>query len=192
MSNHAVKLLGVDLVLRYISEVSEHYKVTVMSVGSGRGQIEAAAENVDWVCVDPDPTSFSKGELHRAPDYDYVDSAIKARPELVGKCVVFLNWCPPNGDHRFDVEAIEKLKPLAVLSTYEIYFGLGGAAGSDDFHDWLDAVFEGKNDYQQVSTTRLSDETLGRLDVRISWLHLRDRGPAPVTKLPRQVHAFGL
>ena len=63
------------------------------------------------------PKELFKKYGHEA-EYDTVESFIQSKPQLIGDCILLLNWANPNHS-TFDYEAIGLLKPLFVLSIIE-------------------------------------------------------------------------
>jgi hypothetical protein len=93
---------------------------------------------------------------------------------------LFLNWCEPN-DSTYDYEAIIKLKPVAVLSIYEIFRGQNGAAGGEMFFNWTknNTDYHLKEEYNLYANDNHSDNHYNHsdynddnyefMDVSISW-----------------------
>jgi hypothetical protein len=174
------------------SHYNDSHNIPIISMGSGTGVIEHMATTsyyskynklMNWICIDIDnnPLDFpSQARTHmNAPlmkiDYNSVDQLIDDKKEIVGKCILFLNWCLPN-DSTYDFDAIIKLKPLAVFSIYEVYNDSFGAAGGEKFFDWT----VNNQDYTLKETYTLcsqyhddnhhddyDDDEL--LDIRITW-----------------------
>lgn len=110
----------------------------VLSVGSGRGVLEASL-NLDekrLICIDPSPGSFRDGEedqrIHRKPDFPTVVHAKIARPEVAGRCALILHHSNP-GCHVWDVSAIRDLAPSSVVLSFE----QTGSAGSSQLLNWM-------------------------------------------------------
>lgn len=141
--NKAIQAFGEEVVLQWVRQVElATPDLRWISVGSGNGALEAKIGNV--ICVDPDPLSYNSDGLssglkepYCAPSYAYLDQLLAADPSVIGACRLLLNWCPPN-DSDFDYQAIQALKPVAVLSIYERFAGGNGAAGGRKFHEWYD------------------------------------------------------
>jgi len=126
----------------------------LVSVGSGRGFIEAALceldvvvssavplKRDDWIAVDPDPHTWLPVSEHNSvlmqvagiePSFASTDALLTAKPNLKGACILFLCWSTPNHT-RFDWEAIQSLAPLACILLYD---AVGGASGFL-VHTWL-------------------------------------------------------
>jgi hypothetical protein len=91
------------------------------------------SQHKNIILIDPTPHIFHAPALMRDPDYPHVDTLIEHNSEIIGNCSLLLNWIYPS-ETPYDVEAIDKLKPIFIYSIFE---GLGGA-GSTEFHrDWL-------------------------------------------------------
>jgi hypothetical protein len=116
--------------------------------------------------------------------YDYVKTLVEAHPELVGNCIVFINWSLPN-DSIYDIESIGLLKPKHVVTVCETTGSAGGAA----FLKWLNMCgvhtdsryhyYESEDDdlaqyglYNVVATTSVSmrDKLFGGFDYTLVWL----------------------
>lgn len=146
--------LGPEKVIKYLHEINNLFdaKLPIVSIGSGSGFIEWLAgqyhSELNFICVDPDPMMFYHGhkinELSKIfvePEYPYVNKLLNDRPNIVGNCILFLNWTLPYEENEFcnseyDYEALQKLNPCAVISitskkTYEY------VAGGKSFHSWL-------------------------------------------------------
>jgi len=158
--NRAIKSFGEDVVIEHIHEFYQAYKLPIVSVGSGTGKIESMAKQkypeIEWICVDPMPGTFlSDQTIYIRPDYDYVDTLIEDNPEIIGSCVVFLNWCYPNLD--YDYEAIEKLSLLGILTIYAYEFEQDSddkhpsIAGGEKFINWLNE----QSSYETIHESRL-------------------------------------
>jgi hypothetical protein len=76
---------GVDVSVRHVVDFAATYRLPLVSVGSGRADLEWAALGDDGcVCVDqPRP------DARIAPSFGTVAELVAARPDLVGACVVF-------------------------------------------------------------------------------------------------------
>lgn len=99
----------------------------MISVGSGPGALEFEAGRV--MCVDPDPPA----DCCVAPVAATVADLLRDRPELPDDCTLLLCWCLPNAS-TYDMEAVELLRPRAVLSLVERFCSSNGAAGGKAFH----------------------------------------------------------
>ncbi|MEK7801215.1 MAG: hypothetical protein AAB276_02060 [Pseudomonadota bacterium] len=181
--------LGPEIVSKYILECYDAHKLPIVSVGSGIGEIEHIVKtkngNMEIICVDPDPTSFSEDRyVQTEPSYNYVSSLIKSNPGIVGNCIVLLNWCLPN-DSTYDHDAIIELQPAAVVTVYEKFYGGNGAAGGQKFHTWLDSTQTGTNtSYSMVTTTTIEDPRGS--DIRVSWIR-QNSTEIPDVHLPQLV-----
>jgi len=155
------------------------YKVPIISMGSGLGAIEYLSKNhnnnIDWICIDNDnnPVDFPPNNNQQKPfmeiNYNSCDKLIENNSEIVGNCILFLNWCLPN-DSYYDYEAIIKLKPIAVLSIYEIFDNESGASGGYLFHNWVHHNTEyhlKEENHLYADKYHIYDDEL--MDIRISW-----------------------
>ncbi|VBB18124.1 hypothetical protein YASMINEVIRUS_587 [Yasminevirus sp. GU-2018] len=149
--NRAIRCIGPDVVITAIEQFALFYKMPVVSIGSGLAQIEFDAQksvkekgfDVELICVDPDPKSFAKNDeptVYIEPAFPHVKDLIDSKPDIVGSCVLFLNWCCPN-ESEYDFEAIQLLKPVGVMTICERFNGGAGAAGGAKFHKWLERVW---------------------------------------------------
>lgn len=117
----------------------------IISVGSGTGYLEklieiAFRQKLQMICIDPDPTQFSSEPIKRGPDYPTVDVFLRTRPVAPWNSIVLLNWPETRETHGagYDVDAIRKLNPLAVIIIYELDFIDSGSAGSKQLHRMRD------------------------------------------------------
>ena len=116
-----------------------------VSIGSGEAKLEkhlCDTLGINIICVDPYITPFVSFQVDQPcirAEYNYVDDLIKDRPDIIGRCVLFLGWCEP-GDNSYDYEAIIKLEPRHIVSVY----GGCGAAGSQKFLGWINSMYGNK------------------------------------------------
>jgi len=129
------------------------------------------------ICVDPD----APGAL-TAPHYPTVEDLVRARPELVGACALVC-WCRPN-DSTSNAQAVELLRPRAVLALIERDGGFHGSAGgchgsAGGLHIFLEAPEAHDPAYRTTHTTAI-DGDYGDYDddgVKWVWLERADRPP---------------
>lgn len=181
--NLAIKSYGTqvseDILLKFV----ESYDLPVVSVGSGSAKLEYSVwqknEKIRWICVDPEPKSWCAGEVMIKPEYTSVENLVAAEPNLVGKCVLFLNWCFPN-ESRYDYDAMTILQPVAFLSTVE-FFELvfddspNGSAGGKMFHDFIQN--SDKHGYALCFNSTLyyeNESSEPPLDIRFIWYQKTD------------------
>ena len=176
--NKGIHSLGEEVVLAYISGVDVTYGgIPMVSVGSGMAAIESVIPSVNWVLVDPDPTSFPHEckengmEPFMKPHFPYVKDLVASRPDIVGNCCLFLNWCDPNYSD-YDSEAVELLKPKGIISIVEKFMKSNGAAGGLGFHRILDNAERRDGDYTVMAMTKLvpHPDSARVMDIRIVWL----------------------
>ncbi len=182
--NLGIKSFGYKNVVDIINSFYNHYKLSVVSVGSGIGAIEYFAkkenDNLDWICIDinENPIDFppsAKNQINKPlmkVDYLSIDNLIDTNPSIVNNCILFLNWCLPNAS-TYDFEAIIKLKPIAVLSIYEVFDGINGSAGGEMFYHWTEnnTDYHLKEEYSLYADKyHYDDDEL--MDIRISWWQL--------------------
>ncbi len=185
--NKGIKAFGHQNVLLHLNSFYNFYAelhpdIPIISIGSGNGIIEFMTKQnnskINWICIDIDsnpinfPTHASQhmNQPFMKVDYNSVDQLIINDISIIGKCILFLNWCLPN-DSIYDFEAIIKLKPLAVFSIYELYENGPGAAGGEEFFNWMET---NKNDYTKKEQYSLCpgiyhDDYDELLDIRMSW-----------------------
>jgi hypothetical protein len=175
-----IKSFGYENVVNIISSFYDKYKLPIVSIGSGTGVIEYLAKkknnDINWICIENDPTmNFPPGSTQYIKEplmnivYNSCDKLIESTPSIVNNCILLLNWCLPN-DSTYDFEAIIKLKPLAVLSIYEIFEGSNGAAGGEMFFNWTNdnSDYHLKEEYYLYADEfHVDDDEL--MDIRISW-----------------------
>jgi hypothetical protein len=110
---------------------------TVVSIGSGNGNIETYFMNVKMILIDPNPESFLASHgVSIYPQYGTTGELV-ASGLNVSNCVLFLIWTTPDGigeKNPYDIEAIQLLNPLLVVILYERFHDTG-AAGSSDLHN---------------------------------------------------------
>jgi hypothetical protein len=112
---------------------------------------------------------------------------VEARPEIVGNCCVFLNWCDPN-DSDYDAEAVDLLRPCGIVAVIERFGGGNGAAGGKRFHELYEQGLGDAGSYVRFEEAQAFAESItGGLDVRLVWLHRRDdeSHPLPEAYKPR-------
>lgn len=150
LENQAIRALGIDTMCRSLHAMRCIFPgVPFVSIGSGYGLVEYIAEEtvpddvnggtMEWIGVDPDPGSWPRRDL-RGEDgpffpatYRDAETLARQRPDMVGNCVVVLNWPSPN-DSTYDIDAVGILEPLAVWATVERFLRGNGAAGGFLFH----------------------------------------------------------
>lgn len=185
--NTAIKAFGTEIVIEYIRQFNQVYQLPIVSVGSGQAGIEYLSQQmihdprIDWVCIDPDPLSFhySRTEpiVYIQPEYPLVRNLIKAQPELVRHCTLFLNWCYPAGD--YDYEAIVKLKPLAFMTIYN----QDGIAGTPKFHDFVNRQTKYHRVHRMIFVNQNWDSD--ELNIVIEWYQIKSKQlPLPEITLP--------
>ncbi len=169
--NKGIKSFGHNEVTQILRDFYYNYsdseKFKLVSIGSGSASIEHYSK-LDCILVDPDPSSFHKNDQSIVlikPHFSYVDDLIKNDPSIIGKCLLFLNWCCPN-DSEYDYEAIIKLKPIAIMSIYETFEDGSGCAGGGKFFFWT----QENTDYQLVEDYGLipSFDDIDVPDIKIS------------------------
>lgn len=191
--NRAIHSFGTEVVVEHIYQFYNSYKLPIVSVGSGTGQIEYLSKQkhpeIEWICVDPNPTNFLPNkEIILKPDYDYVEDLVQQKPEIVSSCILFLNWCYPQMD--YDYESIQQLSPLGILSVYAYTYNKEDTeynkqisiAGGKKFIHWLNnqSIYE---DVHESGLTYWNDFNHYELD-NMSILWLNDKMyPTPNAKL---------
>jgi hypothetical protein len=186
--NPAINLFKPENIVRHIQEYAKYYNYpTIISIGSGTAHIEHMAtdydNNINWICIDPDPTSYSEGEVYIKPLYSNIDQLIETQPELVNNCHLFINWAPPieNTDNEtpYDYDAIIKLKPISFMVIYESYYEddseLNGGGGSKSWFDYI----QNTNEYTLLHKTLVKLENIydsdddecgySEFDPKIGW-----------------------
>jgi hypothetical protein len=148
MTNMCIQSYGIEESIKIVATFCLSYTdggrpPPIISVGSGTAELEylvqtATSNKIEWICVDPNPTSFilQGKKIFIEPAYKYVDDLVRSRPDVVGKCLLFLNWCSP-GNSEYDMEAVKLLQPAAILTTIDFHNGGAGAAGGFLFHSFL-------------------------------------------------------
>lgn len=134
-----VLLLGPGNIEEYLKKVGQISSFPIISIGSGNGVIEKEIEEslgIEIICVDPTPLSWSlstdESKAHM-PDFPTVADLARDRPDLIGKCNIFVNWAYPT--HCYDMEALLVLKPRNVVTVVDV--GPLRGAGGRSFHTWM-------------------------------------------------------
>ena len=140
----------------------------IISVGSGNGMVDKEiiatyrkhfGEDIKITLVDPNPDY--------EVDFRVVDDLIRARPEIVGNCIVLILWPDPMGENDgYDIDAIRELRPLAALVLYDPT----EVSGSDELTGFLryqtkETVGCGFNDYSDVGFGNYAVEKVTSLEV---------------------------
>jgi hypothetical protein len=161
--SRGLERFGLDVSTKQLASVVGAFPgVPVVSVGSGPGILERTID--ECITVDPAPP---EGVVVTAST---VDELLAVRPELVGECVLLLVWCLPN-DSTYDWDAVQSLRPKAILTLLEQFDDSYGAAGGSKFHEFL----KQPTGYRQVHRTGIEDETGPS---KFLWIHL-DRNDQP-------------
>jgi hypothetical protein len=182
--NKGIKSFGYENVVDIISSFYNKYELPIVSMGSGTGVIEYFSKKknnkIEWICIDIDnnPLNFPSNasqlidKILMKIDYNSCDQLIENTPSIVGNCLLFLNWCLPN-DSTYDFEAIIKLKPIAIVSIYENFDGISGAAGGEMFFNWSqhNIDYHLKEEYSLYADKYHADDD-ELMDIRISWWQL--------------------
>ena len=154
--NKAIQCFGIDTVLENITEFLASYQdksFPLVSIGSGNGALEKLIlernNKTNIICIDPFPSSFSQIPIQLSPDYAYDLDLIGANPAIVENCLLLLNWCNPNYS-TYDYDAIQRLKPVAFISIYETFRGGNGAAGGEQFYNYIHKT----TDYKLIHSTQ--------------------------------------
>jgi hypothetical protein len=121
--------------------MKDHYRGTIVEVGSGNGHFAAFIEkelNTKVITIDPDSTGrgFIPSINVKHPDYDSVESFMMTG--VPDPLLLIINWPEPNLD--YDINAIRSLKPHQILLIIEST----GAAGSEELLDWVSKFTTGK------------------------------------------------
>ncbi len=179
--NVGIKSFGYENVVNIISSFYNKYELPIVSMGSGIGIIEYLSkqknDNIEWICIDIDdnplnfPSNANKyiNQPFMKVDYNSCDQLISNNNSIVSNCILFLNWCLPNGS-TYDFEAIIKLKPIAILSIYEDFDGISGAAGGEMFYHWTqhNTDYHLKEGYSLYADKFHTDDD-ELMDIRINW-----------------------
>lgn len=192
-SNKAVRCFGLSLIMDYLQQAAGHYRVPVVSVGSGNGLVERDLENAvvcantglrpTVYCVDPDPESYLGPPVFKQPDAASTTALLGQHPELVGNCILFLNWPEPNGC-TWDMEAVVALQPQAIIAVIERFGNSYGAAGGELLHRFL---YDSEDQtYAMVMETKTDLDA--DLDPIVIWKHRSDLAK-PEVSLPDVVMA---
>ena len=181
--NKAIVHFGIKTVMDNMRQFIANYPtdIALISVGSGNGALESritedCGKNI--ICVDPDPKSYYRiPEIVKVPDYPLVKDLVSASPEIVGNCLLLLNWCNPN-DSEYDFEAIQLLKPIAFISIYESFLGDSGAAGGEKFFKYI----HNTDEYNLIHLTAGIESGL-----RIEWYQRSNVEHVPTHDLETEV-----
>ncbi len=162
-----------------VRQFSAAHPGPLVSVGSGAGKLETRVESC--LCVDPDPPA----DAEVAPVAASTTELVTNRPDLVGEAALMCVWCLPN-DSSYDMEAVELLRPTAVLTLVEVYCGENGAAGGKRFHRWL----KNPEGYRTVHTVGIRGENETDSVFKWVWLERLDQS-CPPPELPGEVEGVG-
>jgi hypothetical protein len=179
--NMGINSFGHKNVIDIINSFYTKYTLPIISMGSGTGIIEYLSQKenneIKWICIDinNNPLDFpiNCSDYINKPfmniNYLSCDELIKTNTDIIGNCLLFLNWCLPN-DSFYDFDAIIKLKPIAILSIYEEFEEHYGAAGGKMFFNWT----KNNTDYNLIKEYSLYADKYHRnddelMDIRISW-----------------------
>ena len=135
--NQAIQIFGYSFCLKKFNDFVSlfHHKYNILSIGSGNGLFEyfyTKLYNRKIVCIDPNPLKYLGENLKKPfvyPKYRTVKSFLEYGYDKKD-FLLFINWAYP-GD-KYDLEAIELIKPDGFFVIYEEYEH-GGIAGSPDF-----------------------------------------------------------
>ncbi len=162
--NKGIKSFGEVKIKQILKSFYERYNLPIVSIGSGSGSIEHyTKDSIKWILIDPQPESFH-GSVIMEPNYSYLDELINTNPNIIGNCLLFLNWCYPN-ESEYDYEAIIKLQPIAICSIYEEFNSSNGAAGGEKFFQWTQT----NTDYKMIEEHNLTpyDCDINNLNIMI-------------------------
>jgi hypothetical protein len=179
--NKGIQSFGENLIMNIINEFSTYYdNISFVSVGSGLGGIEYSSNqlynDINWICIDPDPNNYHSNKTIQPfikPQYNYCDDLIRDKPEIVGNCILFLNWCEPNNS-RYDYDAIIALKPLGILTIYELFYEENGAAGGELFFNHLIKNNLEYNMKRSLLLSPYSDDNDDLMDIRVTWFDTKN------------------
>lgn len=133
----------------YMGDYLKKYNVNkVISIGSGTGKhektlkervFEKFAININWVCIEPEPTVYQKGDMYIKPDYAYTSEYVEH--DGMKNIPLLLNYTNPGtgkdecfkGCSSYDLESILLIEP----STIFIVMEKNGAAGSSYLSTWF-------------------------------------------------------
>lgn len=121
--------IGLEHLYDVVNSLPSH--LPIVSVGQGDGYVEELLRKErerEVIGVDPNPSEHT-GWVVCEPGFPLVSDLLKECPDLVGNCIVFLNWPSPSSGEKgeFDSEAVELLKPVYVLTVVDTTGGAGSA-----------------------------------------------------------------
>jgi hypothetical protein len=167
--NIGIRSFRIEVVLDALHKfLSAYPEKESISVGSGNGILEHEYANKYFkniLCIDPNWNSFLSEGLTKPfmkPDFKDVIEILFYRPEVVGNCVLILNWCDPR--KHYDYDAVRELQPLAFFTIREPDDPStpGSVAGSPTFHKFLRETC----DYVLIHSISLNGSMM---DIRIEW-----------------------
>jgi len=141
---------------------------------------------------------------HLNPNYDYIESLIKERNDLINQSTMLLNWCDPGKSFTYDYDAIYLMKPVSIFAIYErieLNYPLignccSGGAGTQKFHEFISYIEKGNNNIpyflpqsNDINEIKLlaneykiihemdckSEDWLTKLNFKMIWLERKDR-----------------
>ena len=139
ISNDTIRDILKAAVETNFQQTGEH--VPIVSIGSGTGFHEYQIfKKGRWdappelICVDPDPTisgGYDSVQFVK-PHYATVQDLIRARPTILGNCIMLMIW-PNPAPSSYDFEALAMLMPRSSIIMWE----MKGGAGGSNFHKWF-------------------------------------------------------
>jgi len=118
--------------LRFCHNEARQGEIEIISIGSGTGVTENEIIKAYRATYKKDiKITLVDINTRYEANYRTVDELIRERPEVIGNCVLLINWPEPqNGTvNNYDIDAVDDLRPKAVLAVYETM----GSSGSLDF-----------------------------------------------------------
>jgi hypothetical protein len=144
--NDCIRQISFAKIVEIIEKIDS--KLTVVEVGSGNGYLLKSLRRFfpgrKFIGVEPYPGEFNGSVNGCKPDYAYVKDLIKVRKDLIGKCVLILDWPYHDGyglakkesDEKrkfplvnYDYQAVKSLDPVDIIYSFEPYHGRGLGGG---------------------------------------------------------------
>lgn len=192
----AVKTLGLSNLYKYFEPLKE-LGLTIVEVGTGNGYIARLLRDKGYniIPIDKNPGKFIssvKDCKGLEPEYSTVDDLLKEKKDLVGNCVLFLNWPLPN-DSSYDYDAMISLQPKFIITAVDMSGTGGGSKWLSYLENYVESGFyngmenewesEFKYNYTLVNQTIKEGYNNGKCSYRIIMLEKKDNSKDKTIKI---------
>ena len=188
--NIAINHIGLDVITRLFS-MAVALNLPIVSLGIGNGVLEGLLSlmfaGVVVYGVDPKPNVFKKVTDEAfyetyccKPTAKTVTDLLLLFPNLVGNCILLINWSEPNHPI-YDIKAVQLLRPSYLCAVIERF----GAGGGQEFLRFLNTNC---GLHCEIPSRQTSDRFIRSL-ANDMGMELRDDMPIPV-EIRTKVTAF--